>query len=108
MSDIQRGHHHIKFQVTRHKIVDMLCEIEAARQYGYYCAWLFDQDRNPAQEVSIAKIVSTEMALRVIDAFRQHGVERVDVLAYGTEEDFCEELGFKRSTGLVAMQLTPD
>jgi hypothetical protein len=52
--------------------------------------------------------IAREMALRVIEAFRQHGVERVDVMAYGTEEDFCEELGFKRSTGLVAMQLTPD
>jgi len=63
-----------KFQVTRHKIVDMLCEIEAARQYVYYCCWLFDQDRNPAKEVSIAKIVSTEMAIRVINQCIQlHG-----------------------------------
>lgn len=63
-----------KFQVTRHKIVDMLCQVEAARQYVYYCAWLFDQDRNPAQEVSIAKIVSTEMALRVIhECIQLHG-----------------------------------
>jgi alkylation response protein AidB-like acyl-CoA dehydrogenase len=52
----------------------MLCEVEAARQYVYYCAWLFDQDRNPAQEVSIAKIVSTEMALRVInECIQLHG-----------------------------------
>lgn len=51
--------------------------------------------------------IAREMARRVIDAFRQQGVERVDVLAYGTEEDFCKELGFKRSTGLVAMQLNP-
>jgi citronellyl-CoA dehydrogenase len=63
-----------KFQVTRHKIVDMLCQVEAARQYVYYCAWLFDQDRNPAQEVSIAKIVATEMALRVIhECIQLHG-----------------------------------
>ena len=51
--------------------------------------------------------IAREMALRVLDAFRQHGVERVDVLAYGTEVDFCEELGFKRSGGLVALQLNP-
>ncbi len=51
--------------------------------------------------------IARQMALRVIDAFRQQGVERVDVLAYGTEEDFCEELGFKRSRGLVALQLNP-
>ena len=52
--------------------------------------------------------IAREMALRVIDAFRQHGVERVDVLAYGTEEDFCQELGFRRSRGVVAMYLHPE
>jgi citronellyl-CoA dehydrogenase len=63
-----------KFQVTRHKIVDMLCEIEAARQYVYYCCWLFDQDRNPAKEVSMAKVISTEMTLRVIhQCIQLHG-----------------------------------
>jgi len=75
-----------KFQVTRHKIADMLCEVEAVRQYVYYCSWLFDQDRNPAKEVSIAKIIATEMAVRVINQciqlhggygyMREYGVER--------------------------------
>ncbi len=51
--------------------------------------------------------IAREMALRVIDSFRQAGVERVDVLAYGTEEDFCKELGFKKSPGVVALQLNP-
>ena len=49
--------------------------------------------------------IAREMALRVIDSFRDSGVERVDVFAYGTEQDFCEELGFRRSVGVVAMQL---
>jgi len=63
-----------KLQVTRHKIADMVCEIEAARQYVYYCSWLFDQDRNPAREVSIAKVIASEMALRVINQCLQlHG-----------------------------------
>ncbi len=51
--------------------------------------------------------IAREMALRVIDSLRRQGVERVDVLAYGTEEDFCQELGFKRSRGLVPMHLNP-
>ncbi|HUU85950.1 MAG TPA: hypothetical protein VM243_20835 [Phycisphaerae bacterium] len=51
--------------------------------------------------------IAREMALRVIDAFRRAGVERVDVMAYGTEVDFCEELGFKRTPGVVALQLNP-
>ena len=51
--------------------------------------------------------IAREMALRVIESFRRAGVERVDVIAYGTEVDFCEELGFKRSPGLVALKLDP-
>ena len=39
------------------------------------------------------------MATRVLDALRAYGVERVFALAYGTEVDFCEELGFKKSGG---------
>ncbi|MHC4066065.1 MAG: hypothetical protein ACYSUQ_02365 [Planctomycetota bacterium] len=51
--------------------------------------------------------IAREMALRVIESFRRYGVERVDVLAYETEEDFCRELGFRRSAGLVALQMDP-
>ena len=36
------------------------------------------------------------------------GVERVDVVAWGTEVDFLEELGFKRKGGLVGMTLRAD
>ena len=49
--------------------------------------------------------IAREMALRVIEALKEHGVERIDALAYGTEVDFCEELGFKKMPGVVAMQL---
>ena len=49
--------------------------------------------------------IAREMAQRVIEALRGYGVERIEVLAYGTEVDFCEELGFKRCGGVVALQL---
>jgi citronellyl-CoA dehydrogenase len=76
-----------KFQVTRHKLVDMLCEIEAARQYVYYTCWLFDKDRNPAKEVSMAKIIATEMALRVMhQCIQLHG-------GYG----YTKEYGIERA-----------
>ena len=52
--------------------------------------------------------IAREMACRVIEALRQFGAERIDALAYGTEEDFCEELGFKKLRGLVAMELPAD
>lgn len=51
--------------------------------------------------------IAREMAVRVIEALREYGVSRIDVLAYGTEEDFCEELGFKRTGGIVAMNMAP-
>ncbi len=103
-----------RFQVTRHKIVDMLCEIEAARQYVYYCCWLFDQDRNPAREVSMAKIISTEMTLRVIHQciqlhggygyMKEYGIERayrdarLATIGGGTTEIMKEVVG--RMVGL--------
>lgn len=49
--------------------------------------------------------IAAEMARRVLEAMRANGVQRVDVLAYGTEVDFCQELGFKRQGGLVGLTL---
>ena len=51
--------------------------------------------------------VAREMAERVLAAIRRTGVDRVDALAYGTEVDFLEELGFRRGAGLVGMTLGP-
>jgi hypothetical protein len=52
-----------------------------------------------------AEGIARQMALRIIKALREYGVERIDVLAYGTEVDFCEELGFKPMKGVSAMSL---
>jgi hypothetical protein len=49
--------------------------------------------------------IAAEMARRVLDRMFAAGVRRVDVLAWGTEEDFLEELGFKRLGGLVGMMM---
>jgi hypothetical protein len=49
--------------------------------------------------------IARTMAERVIEAFRQAGVERIDVVAYPTEVDFCEDLGFRRVAGLVPLSL---
>jgi hypothetical protein len=49
--------------------------------------------------------IAREMAERVIGALASMGCERIDAAAYGTEVDFCEELGFKRAAGLVPMSL---
>ena len=49
--------------------------------------------------------IARKMAQLVLDALADMGCERVDAAAYGTEVDFCEELGFKRAAGLVPMSL---
>ncbi len=52
--------------------------------------------------------IAREMAARVIESLRAFGVERIDALAYGTEVDFCEELGFRRIRGVVPLGLSAD
>lgn len=52
--------------------------------------------------------IAGEMARRVITALRDYGVETIDALAYGTEVDFCEELGFRPIRGVVCMELPAD
>jgi len=47
--------------------------------------------------------VAKRMAEMIIQSFEEFGVERMDVVAYGTEVDFCEDLGFKPMRGVVVM-----
>ncbi len=52
--------------------------------------------------------VARQMATRVVEKLQSDGADRIQVLAYGTEVDFCEELGFRRATGMVVLQLPAD
>ena len=49
--------------------------------------------------------IARQMAEHVIQALANLGCERIDAYAYGTEVDFCEELGFKRAAGIVPMTM---
>ncbi len=51
--------------------------------------------------------IGREMAFRVIQSLRDYGVERIDAIAYGTEVDFCQELGFRKTRGVEVMELDP-
>ncbi len=51
--------------------------------------------------------IARELAMRVLESLRDLGVERIDVTAHGTEEDFCFDLGFRKVRGVVAMQMDP-
>lgn len=86
---IQFGRPLVGFQVTRHKIVDMLVEIEHARIYGYHVARLMDSGTPCNREVSIFKLYSTEMAFRVANkALQIHG-------GYGYMKEYLIERLFR-------------
>lgn len=52
--------------------------------------------------------IAEQMARRVLDALKAAGAQRIDVLAWGTEVDFLEELGFRKPGGLVGLTLKAD
>ncbi len=63
------------FQATRLALADMGAELDAARLLVYRAAWLFDagEARIP-REASMAKLVATEAAQRIVDrAVQIHG-----------------------------------
>jgi acyl-CoA dehydrogenase len=63
-----------EFQVTRHKLADMLMKIETARLVVYKAAWSFDQGEIDRLLISIAKAYAGWVALEVGDeAIQLHG-----------------------------------
>ncbi|MCB9507374.1 MAG: acyl-CoA dehydrogenase family protein [Myxococcales bacterium] len=57
------------FQVTRHRMVDLQTEIEAARRLTYHAAELFQERGSGAtKEISMAKLYAAEVAKRTADA----------------------------------------
>jgi alkylation response protein AidB-like acyl-CoA dehydrogenase len=71
---VQFGKPLAHFQVTRHRLADMITEIEAAKHLTYYCAWMFQNGEYPVKEISMAKLFAVQMGARVADAALQiHG-----------------------------------
>jgi len=63
-----------RLQVIRHKLVDMMVEVEKARQLAYHALWLYVEGKPCLREVSMAKLVATEAAFQVADqALQIHG-----------------------------------
>lgn len=62
------------FQALRHRMADIITEVEATRQLVYYTAWLYQQGELPVAECSMSKLKATELANRVVNACLQlHG-----------------------------------
>jgi citronellyl-CoA dehydrogenase len=55
----------MKFQVWRHKFVEHLTAIEAAKRLTYHAVALFDKKENPVKEISMAKLFAGDLAQRV-------------------------------------------
>lgn len=49
--------------------------------------------------------IGMEMGRRVLEKLFTAGARKVDVVAWGTEIDFCSDLGFKKQGGLVGMTM---
>ncbi|HVW32432.1 MAG TPA: acyl-CoA dehydrogenase, partial [Acidimicrobiia bacterium] len=63
------------FQAVKHKLADMLIDLENARSAVYNAAWAVDGDRaDRALAVRLAKAVGTENAVKIVhDAIQAHG-----------------------------------
>src|SRR6185295_18617637 len=55
------------FQVIRHKFAAMATQIEACRQLVYTTAWRFANGEYPVREISMAKLLASQMCCEVAD-----------------------------------------
>jgi citronellyl-CoA dehydrogenase len=55
----------IKFQVWRHKFVEHLAAIEAAKRLTYHAVALFNAKEDPVKEISMAKLFAGDLAQKV-------------------------------------------
>lgn len=63
-----------EFQITKHKLADMLIKIETARLMVYKAAWCFDQGNIDRSLISMAKAYAARVAVEVCDeAIQLHG-----------------------------------
>jgi citronellyl-CoA dehydrogenase len=71
---VQFGKPISKFQVIKHKLVDMAIGIEACKQLTYHCAWMHARGMDCVKEISMAKVMVGEVANKVaFDAVQIHG-----------------------------------
>ncbi|MEQ1885731.1 MAG: acyl-CoA dehydrogenase [Bryobacteraceae bacterium] len=74
-----------EFQAIQHKLADMATEIDAARLLTLRAAWMKDSKMNVNKESAMAKLYSSEIAVRVCnEAVQIHG-------GYGFTKDYPVE-----------------
>jgi hypothetical protein len=81
----QFGQQIASFQAIQWKLADMATEIDAARLLTFRAAWLKDHHRKVTKESAMAKLYSSEVAVRVAnEAVQVHG-------GYGFTKDYPAE-----------------
>jgi len=60
-----------RYQVLRHRMVDLATELEAAEQFVYHTAWLFERGEFAVRQCSMAKLLTSELGLKMADACLQ-------------------------------------
>ena len=97
----------IKFQALRHRLADVITEVEAARQLVYHTCWLVKNGFKAVKECSMCKLFASEVAKNAIDEClqifggygfmeeypiaRAYRDTRVGTIAGGTSE-ICREI----------------
>ena len=62
------------FQAVGFKLADMATQIEASKQLTYHAAWLKDNNKNVIKEAAMAKLFSSEAAMKITtEAIQIHG-----------------------------------
>ena len=77
------------FQAISFKLADMATQISASRQLIYHAAWLYDNKKDVIKDAAMAKLYSSESAMKITtEAIQIHG-------GYGYIEDYHVERFFR-------------
>ncbi len=68
---VQFGKPIIQNQAIAHRIADLAAEIEAVQALVYWTAWKYDHGEYPVKEISMAKLLSAQLAFKVADEVMQ-------------------------------------
>lgn len=78
-----------KYQVLRHKMVDLITEVEITKAFVYHCCDLFNRGVFAVKECSMAKMKATELGKRVADeCLQMFG-------GYGYMQEYPIERGYR-------------
>jgi acyl-CoA dehydrogenase len=78
-----------KYQALRHKMADLMTEVEVTKRFTYYCCDLFARGIFAVKECSMAKMKATELGKRVADeCLQMYG-------GYGYMTEYPIERGYR-------------